>query len=163
MIIPFDVIRKSGLVSLVGAAAAGILYTVVPAFEGTEYVGYADVGGIPTKCMGDTTNAVIGQRYSQAECLASLETQLIAHAAPVLKCVPQLDGHPYQIAASVSLAYNIGTGAFCKSTVAKRFRAGQWADACRGFDAWNRAGGKVVQGLVNRRAAERKICETNLP
>ncbi|WP_316980436.1 lysozyme [Shumkonia mesophila] len=154
---------KAVLIRIVGAAAAGILCTIVPAFEGTEYVGYADVGGIPTKCMGDTTDAVIGQRYSEAECIESLETELIAHAGPVLKCVPQLEGHPYQIAASVSLAYNIGTGAFRKSTIAKNFRAGRWAEACRGFPAWNKAGGKVVQGLANRRAAERKLCETELP
>jgi lysozyme len=155
--------RKRTLAGVVGVSAAALLYVAVPKFEGMAYVGYADVGGIPTKCAGDTTDAEIGHRYTEAECRESLETQLIAHAAPVIACVPQLRGHAYQVAAAVSLAYNIGPEAFCASTVAARFRAGDWAAACRAFEMWNRAGGQVVQGLVNRRSAERALCETEMP
>lgn len=155
--------KKVGLAGIVGAAAAAILYTVVPNFEGTVNVGYLDIAGIPTKCMGDTTDVVVGHRYTDAECRESLETQLIAHAGPVIECVPQLRGHPYQLAASVSLAYNIGVNAFCGSTAAKRFRSGDWAGACRAFAMWTRAGGEVIAGLVKRRAAERALCETELP
>jgi len=155
--------RKVGLAAVVGGVAAAILYVVVPDFEGTVNVGYTDMVGIPTKCSGDTTDVVIGRRYTDAECRASLETQLIAHAAPVLDCVPQLAGHPYQIAASVSLAYNIGVEAFCRSTAAARFRAGDWRGACRAIEMWNTAGGRVVPGLVRRRAEERALCETEMP
>jgi lysozyme len=57
------------------------------------------------------------------QCDARLEQQLIAHAKPVMQCVPGLKDRPNQLAASVSLAYNIGTAAFCRSTVARRFNA----------------------------------------
>lgn len=97
------------------------------------------------------------------ECLRALEKQLIAHAEPVLKCTPGLKDHPKQLAAAVSLAYNIGPNAYCRSTVAKRFNAGDWAGACAAFEMWNRAGGKVLKGLVRRRADERRLCETDLP
>lgn len=154
---------KIRLAAIVGAVAAGILYAVVPQFEGTVNVGYLDIAGVATKCSGDTTDVIVGHRYTDAECRESLETQLIAHAGPVLECVPQLEGHPYQLAASVSLAYNIGVAAFCQSTVAARFRAGDWPAACRAFEMWNRAGGRIVPGLARRRAEERALCETGLP
>jgi lysozyme len=153
----------AALIAVVGYAAANILVTTVPEHEGEVLQGYLDPVGIPTKCYGDTYDVVVGQRYTPEECLRSLETQLIAHAKPVLACVPELAGHPEQLAASVSLAYNIGTGNFCKSTIARKFRAGDWSGACAGFDAWVRAGGKVLKGLVRRRADERRICETHLP
>lgn len=160
--------RKGGLAALVGAAAA-ILVVIVPQFEGTRLVGYLDPIGIPTKCMGDTTNVVVGYRYTEAECQASLETQLIAHAAPVLACVPALAGRTNQTAAAVSFAYNIGTGAFCRSTAARRFNGSDWLGGCRAFNEddagrpqWVTAGGKVLPGLVKRRAAERALCETGL-
>jgi lysozyme len=151
------------LIALVGSVAAGILMDTVPQHEGEVLQGYLDPVGIPTKCYGDTYDVVVGKTYTAEECLRSLEKQLIAHAKPVLACVPELEGHPEQLAASVSLAYNIGTGNFCASSIARNFRAGKWASACAGFSAWNRAGGKVLKGLVRRRADERAICETNLP
>jgi lysozyme len=160
---PKKILASAALVSIVGAVAAGIILDVVPKYEGEVLEGYLDPIGIPTKCYGDTHDVVVGRRYTSEECLRSLETQIIAHAEPVLDCVPELAGHPEQLAASVSLAYNIGTGAFCRSTIAKKFRAGDWAGACAGFPAWNRAGGKVLKGLVRRRADEQRICETNLP
>ncbi len=71
-------------------------------------VGYLGPIGIPTKCMGDTTNVLIGHRCTKAECQASLETQLVVHAAPMLACVP---GRTNQLAAATSFAYNVGKGA----------------------------------------------------
>ncbi|WP_458097353.1 glycoside hydrolase family protein [Roseomonas sp. WA12] len=122
--------------------------------------------------MGETTNVVVGYRYTEAECQASLETQLVAHAAPVLACVPGLAGlagRTNQTAAAVSFAYNIGTGAFCRSTAARRFNSGDWRGGCRAFNEddtgrpqWVTAGGWVLPGLVKRRAAERALCETGL-
>lgn len=159
-------ISKTGrktLAGVVGAAAAAILYIIVPAHEGEVLRGYLDPVGIATKCYGDTTDVEVGREYSREECLQSLETQLIAHAEPVLACTPSLRGHPHQLAAAVSLAYNIGTRAYCNSTVAKRFNEGKWREACAAFAMWNKAGGKVLKGLVRRRADERALCEQGLP
>ncbi|UEP49667.1 lysozyme [Burkholderia ambifaria] len=157
---------KKTLVGVVGAAAAALLFSMVPKFEGTKLIGYFDPVGIPTKCMGDTTNVVVGQRYSEAECRELLERQLIVHAEPVLKCTPILKGHTYQLAAAVSFAYNVGTTAYCGSTTAKRFNAGDWKGACRamneadnGRPQWVTARGRVLPGLVKRRADERELCE----
>ena len=55
----------------------------------------------------------------------------------------------------MSLAYNIGTNAFNESTVLKRINQG-YADSLirEAWGWWNKAGGKTVRGLVNRRNAE---------
>lgn len=151
------------------ASVVAMLVYFVPLHEGKRLIGYRDPAGIATKCFGDTSNVVIGQRYSEAECLASLKYQLAAHGDGVLACVPTLAGHDNQTAAAVSFAYNIGVGAFCKSTVARRFNASDWRGACRainqddrGRPQWVSAGGKVLPGLVRRRAAERALCEKGL-
>jgi lysozyme len=154
--------RHKTLENVVGLAAAILLLTIVPGHEGKKNVGYMDPVGIATKCFGDTANVVVGQKYSDAECLASLNKQLILHAEGVLRCTPGLRGRVNQLSAATSFAYNIGVQGYCSSTVAKRFNAGDLRGGCAGMSAWTKAKGKVLPGLVRRRAAERTMCETGL-
>ncbi|WP_049017965.1 glycoside hydrolase family protein, partial [Burkholderia multivorans] len=114
-------VPKKTLAGVVGAAAAALLFSIVPKFEGLELVARADPIGIITACYGDTKDVRAGQRFTPAECRARLEQRLIEHAEPVLKCTPVLKGHTYQLAAAVSFAYNVGAAAYCGSTTAKRF------------------------------------------
>lgn len=151
------------LVALIGAAAAMIVTPFVMSKEGTVYRGYRDIVGVATKCSGDTHDVVVGRVYTEAECARSTERQLVAHAEPVLDCTPGLAGHPHQLSAAISLAYNIGSTAYCRSTVARRFNAGDWRGACDAILMWNKAGGRVIQGLVNRRRDERALCLQDLP
>ncbi len=171
---------KSALVALVGSVAAVMLAQMIPHDEsgrkteatvaedvslqvrhisGKQYLGaYADLVGVWTICDGDTKNVRPGMVETEAGCQARLERQLVAHAKPILKCVPALRQHPNQLVASVSLAYNIGPSGFCGSTAARRFNAGDWRGGCDAFLRWNRAGGRVVRGLVLRRKRERALC-----
>jgi lysozyme len=66
--------------------------------------------------------------------------------------------YDYEFSAYVSLTYNIGEAAFCKSTIAKRLKAGDYAGACYGILAWNKQAGKVLNGLVKRRQQEYETC-----
>jgi lysozyme len=102
------------------------------------------------------------RRYSNAECDDMLAAGLADFAAPVLARNPELRGHPQQIAAATSLAYNIGVGAYRRSTVARRFTERRWREACDAFLKWNKAGGRPVAGLTRRRQAERAICLTDI-
>lgn len=173
---------KSPLVALVGTVAAAALLVLIPKDEsgrtveatitpegavetrhvsGRQYLrAYADIVGVWTICDGDTKNVRPGMVETEAGCQARLERQLVAHARPVLACVPALGepGRESQLVASVSLAYNIGTGGFCRSTAARRFNAGNWRGGCDAFLMWNRAGGRVVRGLTLRRERERALC-----
>lgn len=171
---------RSPLVGLVGAGAAIALAALIPHDEsgrtveasvtpdgglevkhvrGPQYLrAYADIVGVWTICDGDTKGVRRGMVETEAGCTARLERQLVAHAAPVLKCVPGLKGRDNQLVASVSLAYNIGTGGFCRSTAARRFNAGNWRGGCDAFLMWDKAGGKPVRGLTLRRQRERALC-----
>ena len=67
--------------------------------------------------------------------------------------------YQHEFTAYASLTYNIGGKAFCSSTLVRKLNAGDYAGACAEIPRWNRAGGKVIPGLDNRRAHERAVCE----
>lgn len=70
---------------------------------------------------------------------------------------------PCQHSACVSLSYNIGLGNFAKSSVARLHNAERYAEAAQAFALWNKAGGKVLPGLVSRRAAEASLYLQDIP
>lgn len=115
-------------------------------------------------CYGDTQ--VQMRTYTAAECLALLNQREARDYAPgVLKCVPGFanTGRRYAFAASIDAAYNGGTGAFCRSRMARAFNAGQWRHGCDLFLGWRAtANGRVLRGLERRREAERKLCITTI-
>lgn len=151
---------RAGLIALVGASAAALMTATVATWEGKSNDPYRDIVGVMTVCYGETR--VNMRRYSNAECEDMLAEGLADFAKPVLACTPNLRGRPEQLAAAVSLAYNIGAAAYCRSTVDRRFDAGNFRGACDAFLMWNKAGGRVVKGLTNRRRHERQICLTGL-
>lgn len=140
-----------------GAAVLAALVALVGGYEGLRTVAYRDVVGIPTVCFGETRSVNMGDSYTVDQCKVMLGNGLAEFAIGVDKCLtyPVPDK---SYTAFVSLAYNIGTGAFCKSTVVRKANAGDIAGACNAMTVWNRAGGRVIQGLVNRRADEKRLC-----
>lgn len=145
-------LKKSG--ALTAAAVA-----LVGAWEGVRTVAYRDIVGIPTVCFGETRGVKMGDRYTMDECRAMLGDALVEFETGMRACLKAPDAIPEKpYVAFLSLSYNIGTGAFCGSTVARRANEGDIKGACNAIPAWNRAGGKVVKGLVNRRAEEQRIC-----
>jgi len=153
--------RKS-LAALVGAGCTGLLCVYVPHFEGMVLRGYADPIGVVTACAGHTRTAVLGRPYTPDECEGLLLEDLAEHAQGVLRCAPVLEGRTWQLAAAVSFTYNVGVGAFCSSTMARKFNTQDFAGACAELDRWVRAGGQVLPGLVKRRQVERDLCEVGL-
>lgn len=147
---------KGRLPALVGVSAAAAMIATVAAWEGKSNVPYRDVVGALTVCYGETQMPM--RRYSDAECKAMLSDRLADYAGPVLERNPELRGHDSQLVAASSLAYNIGVANYRRSSVARLFSAGRWKEACDAFLKWNRAGGREVRGLTNRRKAERAIC-----
>lgn len=87
-----------------------------------------------------------------------LATEAVQTMVRLDKCL-QTALEPHEWAALVSLSYNVGTGAICGSTIASLIKAGEsGAVWCEQFPRWVYAGGKVLPGLVKRRAAERELC-----
>ncbi|MCE4222125.1 lysozyme [Methylobacterium sp. C25] len=77
--------------------------------------------------------------------------------ASVEKCITREILDPTYVA-FLDLAYNIGSGAFCRSTVVRKFNAGDRRGACDALLLFNKAGGKVIPGLTARRERERALC-----
>lgn len=154
--------KKASLVALIGAGCTAALCNFLPTVEGTIYRGYKDPIGIVTACTGHTLTAVLGRPYTPAECESLLVMDLIDHAEPVLKCTPGLRSQPYPLTAAISFTFNVGEHAYCNSTMARKFNAGDIAGACAELSKWIYAGGKVLPGLVTRREKERAICEGRL-
>lgn len=131
-------------------------------WEGCRLTAYPDpgTGGDPwTIGYGHTSAAgepkvVRGLKITQQEADDILVRDLAKYEAAVDRALTRSPTQP-QFDACVSLCYNIGQGAFAGSTVVRKFNAGDIGGAADAFLLWNKAGGKVMQGLVNRREAER--------
>jgi lysozyme len=150
---------KRGLVAVVGAAVAAALLAFTPTQEGEVLKTYRDIGGVLTYCDGATENAQWGKTYTHEECLAQLDRDLAEHADGISHCVNFAKLTQGQIVAFVDAAYNIGVPAFCGSSMARKANAGDVAGSCAALELWINVNGRPVKGLINRRAAERAICE----
>lgn len=93
-----------------------------------------------------------GTVWTQAEADARLMQDLARFAAEVAKALGNAPRTQNQFDALVSFHYN--TGAIARATLTKKHIAGDTAGAAQEFARWNRAGGRVLRGLVRRRAAE---------
>lgn len=159
---------KLGWWSAGGIASAAVLAAAVPGvsyWEGRSLRAYQDIVGVWTICEGVTAGVKPGDTATNAQCDAMLTLELRKHAEGLAACVnDDIERQiPVQTAAAlVSWTYNVGVGAACKSTLVRRLNAAEWGAVCPELSRWNRAGGRVVRGLVNRRAAERADCEAGL-
>ena len=120
---------RSKLIAKIGAAAAALAVSAVAFYEGTVQRTYRDPIGIITACTGHTGPELqMGQTFTREQCDDMLAKDLLQHAA-ALDCIktPMADG---QKAAFLSFAFNVGNGAFCGSTLARKANAGDMRGAC---------------------------------
>ncbi len=201
--------RGSMLAAVIGSiGAAASLFVLVPAEEsgrkvsakvqddgsiavkhvgGKQYLtAYLDIVKVPTICDGITKGVRLGMTRTPEQCAALLEQELIAHARPLIRCMPKLYGREHQVIAAVSLSYNIGTAGVCRSSVAQLWNDGKWRAGCERFRLFNKATGSAawarkqersgercaakgkkfictVKGLTMRRERERMVCLQDLP
>lgn len=146
------------------AAVFGFAIALIGGFEGLRTVAYRDPIGIPTICFGETRGVKMGDRKTVAECKAMLGDRLLEFEREMRRCLKNPDSlTDGQYVAFLSLAYNIGSHAFCRSTLVRKANEGQMIAACNELPRWNRAGGIPWAGLTKRRKAEQKICKEGLP
>ncbi|MBA1345995.1 lysozyme [Rhizobium sp. WYCCWR 11146] len=145
------------------AAAVAVALSIgalIKPWEGLSLKSYPDIVGVWTACYGETLGIRPGMKFTKAECEDKLLTRVTNdYYRPLTQCIVDFDRKPVEWqAAAISVTYNIGVGAACKSSFARLARDGKIKESCQAMTAFNRAGGRVVQGLVNRRAAELKLC-----
>ncbi|OWY12816.1 hypothetical protein B6V72_11235 [Thioclava sp. F34-6] len=160
--------EQGGAISKKAAAAimAAVLAFGVPLtakWEGKENTAYRDVIGVMTVCYGETRGVKAGDAYTDAECTAMLQGRWAEFYTGMLRIAPPMRQAPVEVQAAVtSWAYNVGLGNAAKSTLAKKLRARDWRGACNELPKWTRSGGRFLQGLLNRRLDERKLCLSGL-
>lgn len=132
-------------------------------FEGLKLTAYQDSVGIWTIGFGNIFNLDTGNPIKEGDKI-SLETaerwlkievdNLQAKMRKVIT-VPLNDN---QWTALISLVYNIGFGAFKRSTLLRLLNAGaSKEEVAKQILRWNKAGGKEIKGLTNRREAESNL------
>ncbi len=137
---------------------------LIKGFEGCRLTAYPDpgTGGTPWTIGYGWTLPVDGKpvrpgmTIDQATADRLLKTGLVSYESDVLKIV-KVKLTQGQFDALVSLAYNIGSRALSTSTLLKKLNAGDIKGAADEFLRWNKAGGKVLNGLTRRREAERAL------
>ena len=148
--------NKSRIVVGVLAVSATCLVGIAT-HEGYRSEAYKDAVGIPTIGFGETAGVKMGDKTTPERALVQLLSSTEKHADTIRQCI-KVPLYQHEFDAYISLAYNIGTGAFCRSTLVKKLNAKDYAGACEEIKRWNKAGGKVLPGLVKRREAEYRMC-----
>lgn len=179
--------RKGTLAAIVGLGAAAILFSSTPLQEsgrkvsvsitddgtasvrhvsGPQYLrAYRDIAGVATACDGITKGVKMGQVYTEAECDALLERELVEHAEGVMRCSPALvkDDNDWRRIAAVDHGYQFGVAAWCGSTARRLIEQGRIADGCADLLRWNKAGGRFSNGVQRRSYRRMEYCRTGLP
>ena len=156
--------QVKGRIAAAGVAAVlTIAAGIVRPWEGISPEVYPDIVGVPTVCYGHTGKDVkLGQpRRAAAECERLLSGDLATAHAAVKRCIPNPLPAPAE-AALVSFVFNVGPSGVCGSTLQRYMRAGDIPNGCAQLLRWVYAGGREVQGLVNRRQAEYQVCMEGL-
>lgn len=139
-------------------------YNLILAWEDKRNNAYRDSVGIWTIGIGFiryTLGEKAGQRVQQGDFLTDeqireeFNNQIQSYENAVKNSITQPLTQS-QFNACVSLCYNIGAAAFAKSSITRNLNQQKYQAACRAFALYNKAGGHVIQGLINRRAAEMK-------
>ena len=154
-----EVSAKAVVTGGIAAAAAGVIALatlVVKPWEGVSLTPYTDIVGVQTVCYGETN--VPMRKYTLAQCDEMLQSDLGRRLAELGKCI-HMPLREHDWAALLSWSYNVGTSAACNSTLVRKVNAGAApAEFCQELLKWNRAGGREVRGLTNRRKAEMALC-----
>lgn len=145
----------------ISLALAGGVFSIAAAtvgyFEGRSNLAYLDPVGIPTICEGITAGVKLGQFKTDAQCDELLASEVGKAVAVVDQAVREPQPATRR-AALGSFVYNVGAGAFRGSTLLRKLNAGDAVGACNELPRWVMAKGRVLQGLVKRRQAERELC-----
>lgn len=135
---------------------------LIKSFEGCRLRAYKDVAGIWTIGYGHTAGVKSGDTITQvqADNLLKNDLKTFENYVNMKVCSPITQN---MFDALVSFTYNVGCSAFGKSTLCKEVNNKRYDIAAGEFDKWVHAGGKKVQGLVNRRNKEKELFMSDMP
>jgi lysozyme len=136
-----------------GIALVGLL--VAEGYRDTAYIPVA--GDVPTIGFGTTQNVRMGDKITVPQALNRALDDVQKFEGAMKRCV-KVPLHQYEYDAYLSLTYNIGEGAFCRSTLVRKLNAGDYEGACKQILRWNNFQGRPLRGLTIRREKEYAMC-----
>ncbi len=144
--------------ALAALSLSGMGLVAIVMNEGYNSTAYIPVkGDVPTIGFGTTKGVKLGDRTTPQNALKRALTDINQFEGALKQCVkvPLTQG---EYDAYISLSYNIGSFAFCNSTLVKRLNAGRYEDACAEILQWDRFKGQKLAGLTKRRTEEYHLC-----
>ncbi|EML1553620.1 TPA: lysozyme [Enterobacter hormaechei] len=134
---------------------------LIKQFEGCKLTAYQDSVGVWTIGYGwtqpvDGKPIRAGMTIKQETAERLLKTGLVRYESDVSRLV-KVGMTQGQFDALVSFTYNLGARSLSTSTLLRKLNTGDYAGAADEFLRWNKAGGKVLNGLTRRREAERAL------
>jgi lysozyme len=147
-------IKRNAIAALSLSAAALV---GIATHEGYVGQAYRDIVGVWTIGFGTTEQVKAGDKIDPVRALQRKMADVQKFEGALKQCV-KVPLHQHEYDAFLSLAYNIGPGAFCGSTLVRKLNAEDYAGACAEILRWDKAGGKTVAGLTKRRQAEYRQC-----
>ena len=132
------------------------LLDFIKGWEGCKLVAYQDSVGVWTIGYGHTVNVHEGDTCTQEQADKWIADDVDERWHAIDQFIRATLAE-HEMAAIVSLAFNVGVSAVAKSTLLSRVNNGDFGSAADEFLRWNRAGGKIVPGLTKRRQAERAM------
>lgn len=146
-------------IAVAGAVLAGFTMN----WEGVVLETYKDPVGIKTIGVGHTgADVKDGMKITRKQAEEILIKDLQKHWDGI-KGYIKVPLYEHEAMAYTDFAFNVGVGAFKKSTLLKKLNQGRYPEACAELKKWVYAGGKQLKGLVKRREAEYKLCMTEPP
>lgn len=142
-------------------SAAGLVGLAV--HEGYRDLAYRPVpGDVPTIGFGTTEGVRMGDRIDPVSALVRKLADVQQFEGALRQCV-RVPLHQHEYDAFLSLAYNIGPGAFCGSTLVRVLNQGDYRAACEQILRWDKFQGQPLRGLTLRRQAEHRQCLGHTP
>lgn len=133
---------------------------LIKQYEGFRPNAYTCPGGVRTIGYGTTDKALVAKgTITQEEAEQALLKEIIAINNYIVSTT-DAKLNPNQMGALISFVYNVGRGNYAESTLKKRLEEGNFADVPYQLSRWNKSKGKILTGLVRRRAAEAEVWKT---
>jgi lysozyme len=143
---------------IVGLGISGIALVGLLVAEGYRDTAYIPVAGdVPTIGFGTTQNVRMGDKITVPQALNRALDDVQKFEGAMKRCV-KVPLHQYEYDAYLSLTYNIGEGAFCRSTLVRLLNQQRYDEACKQILRWDNFQGKPLRGLTIRREKEYAMC-----
>lgn len=147
---------RTALAALTLSASALVGIAVHESYRGDAYL--PTPNDVPTIGFGTTEGVKLGQKITVERALVRLLADADRFQRELKSCIGDVPMYQHEWDAYVSWAYNVGTGAACKSTLVRKLKAGDYAGACAELLRWDKQAGIRLRGLTVRRESEYRQC-----